>query len=142
MSAISGTRNSFEGARYINKLCGCGKRASIRICENARNKNKLYYTCENGVCSGFLGWCLPMVSGCNSESVERMAAEERNRDNNMQISAIKNDIQTLKDENKMLYDEMMHLESVVRNMKVFVSIALGFVILMFVFVFIILGLRS
>ena len=83
-----------------------------------------------------------MVSGCNSVSVESMVADERNRDNNMQISAIKNDIQTLKDENKMLYDEMMHLESVVRNMKVFVSIALGFVILMFVFVFIILGLRS
>ena len=58
MSSASNSKSGWEGSRYMNIKCGYGKRALVRICENAKNKNRLYYSCEDSAC-GWLSWCTP-----------------------------------------------------------------------------------
>ena len=55
MSLASNSISGWEGPRYMNIKCGCGKRAIIRIFKNTKNKNGLHYSCEDGVC-GWLDW--------------------------------------------------------------------------------------
>ncbi|CAL5393418.1 unnamed protein product [Camellia sinensis] len=48
----------------------CHKKATIRISETERNRNKLFYCCQN--CGDFIGWCLPTNSQGRGEGVIQM----------------------------------------------------------------------
>ncbi|CAL5445171.1 unnamed protein product [Camellia sinensis] len=57
-SSVNGS--SSDRLTYINRnRCRCNKKATIRISETDRNKNKLFYSCND---CGFVGWCLPTNS--------------------------------------------------------------------------------
>ncbi|XP_028106412.1 zinc finger matrin-type protein 2-like isoform X2 [Camellia sinensis] len=57
ISSSSVNGSSLDRLTYINKNCRrCNKKATIRISETDRNKNKLFYSCND--CGGFVGWCL------------------------------------------------------------------------------------
>ncbi|CAL5418047.1 unnamed protein product [Camellia sinensis] len=57
MSSSSVSGNSSDWLTYVNRNCRtCNKKATILISQTDRNKNKLFYSCNN---CGFIGWCLP-----------------------------------------------------------------------------------
>ncbi|KAL7184824.1 hypothetical protein ACSBR2_026877 [Camellia fascicularis] len=56
---------------FCNKNCPkCRKKATIQISEAERNKNKLFYCCQD--CNGFIGWCLPTNVQCRGEGEVQM----------------------------------------------------------------------
>ena len=61
--------------------------------------------------------------------------------NAMDMSEMKEDIRSLKEENKFLYGKIMQLETVVSYMKIFGSFALVFIGVMLLFVFIVVGFK-
>ncbi|CAL5330112.1 unnamed protein product [Camellia sinensis] len=59
ISSSSVNGSSLDRLTYVNKNCRrCNKKATIRISETDRNKNKLFYSCND--CGCFVGWCLPI----------------------------------------------------------------------------------
>ncbi|CAL5378610.1 unnamed protein product [Camellia sinensis] len=59
ISSSSVNGSSLDRLTYVNKNCRrCNKKATIRISETDRKKNKLFYSCND--CGGFVGWCLPI----------------------------------------------------------------------------------
>ena len=124
----------------MNIKCGFGKRALVRIYENAKNKNRLYYSYEDSVC-GWLGWCTLSNVERNASVIEGLDREIRMIGNAMDMSEMKEDIRSLKEENKLFYGKIMQLETVVSYMKIFGSFALVFIGVILLFVFIVVGFK-
>ena len=124
----------------MNIKCGCEKRALVRIYENAKNKNRLYYSYEDSVC-GWLGWCTLSNVERNASVIEGLDRKIRIKDNAMDMSEMKENIQSLKEENKFLYEQMMQLDNVVSHMKIIAVIALIFIGLMLLFLFIVVDFK-
>ncbi|GMP91815.1 hypothetical protein CsSME_00042329 [Camellia sinensis var. sinensis] len=75
MSSSTVNGSSSDRLMYLNKNCPrCNKKATIRISETDRNKNKLFYSCND--CGSFIGWCVPMNSQCKGHEIPRQVEEE------------------------------------------------------------------
>ncbi|CAL5426312.1 unnamed protein product [Camellia sinensis] len=70
MSSSSVNGSSSNRLTYVNINCRrCNKKATIRISESHRNKNKLFYSCND--CGCFVGWCLPTNSEYGGHQIPR-----------------------------------------------------------------------
>ena len=136
MSESSASSGSGWEGRYLNVNCGCGKKAGIKICDNARNKNKLYYYCLEGKCTGFLGWCIPASTFPTSPSTDNL--RQRNMSMRMGlINEIRDDILVLQCKNRRLCGLVENYQASLQNIRfvtVLSSIAsfmvVGFLILL------------
>lgn len=54
MSASSVIDGGQDGGGFLNVNCNCGKRIAVKLFEFDKNKNKIYYTCVDGICGRFL----------------------------------------------------------------------------------------
>ncbi|CAL5391742.1 unnamed protein product [Camellia sinensis] len=55
---MASSNNGSNILKYRRKTCLCGQKASIKVTQSERNKNKgkLYYACAEGKCK-FWDWC-------------------------------------------------------------------------------------
>ncbi|XP_028111346.1 uncharacterized protein LOC114309741 [Camellia sinensis] len=67
-SSVNGSNSN--RLTYVNNNCWrCNKKVTTRISKTDRNKNKLFYSCNDF--GGFVGWCLPMNSECKGHEIPR-----------------------------------------------------------------------
>ena len=100
------TQDTEEAApRFQNIDCRCCRRARVKISESEKNKGRLYYCCDNGVCGTFLAWANPTRGGTTIEvSSQRQKGFERvleevvdlRRENAINMVEVKNSINNAK----------------------------------------------
>ena len=109
MSASWAPRSSEEidegYPRFENIVCRCSRRARVKISESEKNKGRLYYCCDNGVCGTFLAWANSRQCGTSMEvssqrhrGVERVLEEvvEHRRENTIFMVEVRNSINNAK----------------------------------------------
>ncbi|KDP43710.1 hypothetical protein JCGZ_22337 [Jatropha curcas] len=100
-SSSGAAENGFEG-RFVSMNCSWGKKVGIRISETVRNRNRLYYFCQNNVCGSFLGWCKSVDCVQAANSSDFIDSERRQK--------------SFEQDGVDLIDEILHLKSEVRRL--------------------------